>query len=152
MIELKKSFVAIRWTDPQIDHWSDIGTWSLTGDTIKINFDRNDWTFIYKDENGKKPDFYPVLEMVGFPWQYKKVGRKIFKDRSFVKLFQVSGKAIKIKGQPKLKWNRSSNIYFVLENLTKWDKINLKKSVTIEGTILEGQDEDFTIQNWTIIK
>jgi len=152
LFELKKCSKAILWSDDQgALPLSELGIWSLKGDTVKMYFDQGNWTFVWKKGPDKEPNFYSSLEMVGVPWTYSKVSKDIFAKKPFTKTFAINGKAVYKNGLPMLQWNHSPSTYIKVDKLLKWDKKYYKKKIEVHGTLLDGDDGSMILKDCNII-
>ena len=154
MFELKKCSIAVLWSDDQgAFPLSELGIWSLKGDTVIINFERNSWTFVWRKSTFPEiePNFYSSLEMTVVPWIYTRVSRDIFTKKSFVKKFAIKGKAEYKNGKPMLRWSQSSATYITLDNLSTWEKKYLNKEIEVLGILVDENDGHFKIIDWEIL-
>lgn len=151
MFELKKCSKVILWHDDQGLPFSELGIWSLKGDTLTMYFDQRNLTFVWKKGPDKDPNFYSSLQMVGVLWTYRKVSKDIFAQKLFVKTFAIKGKAVCKNGMPMLKWNHSPSTYIRVDKLLKWDKKYYKKKILIWGVLEEGNDGSMILKDFNII-
>lgn len=152
LFELKWSSVAILWSDGQDgNRLSELGTWALSGDTVKLYFDQSSWTFLWKKGRDQAPNFYSSLEMLGVPWIYNRVDKKILAQKAFAKTFIVKGKAVCKNGLPLLRWNRSDTTYIRMDNLSAWEKNDIGQDIEVHAVLTEDNDGELKLSDWKII-
>jgi hypothetical protein len=151
MFELRKGSVVLLWENDQGSMvWSELGVWTLKGDTVRMVFDRSQWSFIWRKGPDKEPNFYSSLEMLVAPWIYRRVGKEIFSQKQFVRKFAIEGKAVYNDGHPVVRTKLSPGTCIRMDQLSKWDKEYDNKNVEVQGVLEVDSEGSFILKDWQV--
>jgi len=151
-LELKEFPIAISWSDGKIgDPQSNLGTWSLEGDTIIITFHSYTLNCIWRRGYDVEPNFCSKLAVLSSDMIYQRVSPNKLMSQTIVNIFTVKGKAIKKKGVSYLEVNLSDTINLHLDSLSSWKKPYLNRKLLVHGTIEQTADKKLIMKKWSII-